>query len=84
MAQQYLNQGLTVTGADNTFIAEVNAAEQSTVFTVIVEFVDEMHDSAIENDDAQNMEIWFDMQVHAVQLMQDSANQKVPGTTTTP
>jgi hypothetical protein len=43
-----------------------------------------MHDSAIENDDAQNMEIWFDMQVHAVQLMQDSANQKVPGTTTTP
>ena len=84
MAQQYLDQGLTVTGADNTFIAEVNAGEQSTVFTVIVEFVDEMHDSAIENDDAQNMEIWFDMQVHAVQLMQDSANQKVPGTTTTP
>lgn len=83
VAQQYLSEGLTVTGANNTFIAEVDATKESADFTVTVEFVDDAHDSTIENDDAQDMEIWFDMQVHAVQLMKDSANQKVPGTTTT-
>ena len=49
---------------------------------VRADFVDDA-DQSFDNDEAQDMEIWFDMQVHAVQLMQDSANQKVPGTTTT-
>ena len=82
VAPKYLSEGLTVTGANNTFIAEVDAGTKSEIFTVIVEFVDDT-DQSFDNDEAQDMEIWFDMQVHAVQLMQDSANQKVPGTTTT-
>lgn len=77
-AQQYLSKGLTVTGENNTFINTVDAKTVCEEFTVILEFVDEAHDSAIKNNAAENMTVWFDMQVHAVQLMQDPSGQQVP------
>lgn len=77
-AQQYLSKGLTVTGENNTFINTVDAKTVCEEFTVILEFVDEAHDSAIKNNAAENMTVWFDMQVHAVQLMQDPGGQQVP------
>ena len=77
-AQQYLSEGLTVTGENNTFISTVDANTVCEEFTVILEFADEAHDSAIVNNAAENMTVWFDMQVHAVQLMQDPGGQQVP------